>query len=222
MPGSQVKIAPSILSADFSRLGEQIAEVEKAGAASIHIDVMDGHFVPSITIGIPVVASLRSCTKLPFDVHLMIEQPEKYISQFIDAGADIVTVHVEACKHLHRVITVIKERGIKAGVSLNPATPPAALGEILPYVDLVLVMTVNPGFGGQTFIPGMLPKIACLRRMIDGQERKIELEVDGGVTADNAPDIVKAGANILVAGSAIFGDEGGAREALRKLRGSLF
>lgn len=221
MPGSQVKIAPSILSADFSRLGEQIAEVEKAGAASIHIDVMDGHFVPSITIGIPVVASLRSCTKLPFDVHLMIKQPEKYISQFIDAGADIVTVHVEACKHLHRVITVIKERGIKAGVSLNPATPPAALGEILPYVDLVLVMTVNPGFGGQTFIPGMLPKIACLRRMIDGQERKIELEVDGGVTADNAPDIVKAGANILVAGSAIFGDERGAREALRKLRGSL-
>ncbi len=222
MPNSQVKIAPSILSADFACLGEQIAEVEKAGAEYIHIDVMDGHFVPSITIGIPVVVSLRSCTKLPFDVHLMIEQPEKYISQFIDAGADIITVHVEACKHLHRVITVIKERGVKAGVSLNPATPPAALGEILPYVDLVLVMTVNPGFGGQTFIPGMLPKIACLRRMIDGQERKIELEVDGGVTADNAPDIVKAGADILVAGSAIFGDEGGARVALKKLRGSLF
>jgi ribulose-phosphate 3-epimerase len=158
---------------------------------------------------------------LPFDVHLIIERPEKYISQFIEAGADIITVHVEACKHLHRVVTAIKERGIKAGVSLNPATPPVVLEEIIPYVDLVLVMTVNPGFGGQVFIPGMLPKVACLRRMIDGRESKVELEVDGGVTADNAPDIVKAGANILVAGSAIFGDERGAREALRKLRGSL-
>jgi ribulose-phosphate 3-epimerase len=213
-----IKLAPSILSADFARLGEQIAEVARAGADYIHVDVMDGHFVPNITIGAPVVASIRPVTSLPLDVHLMIEHPERYISDFVNAGADIITVHVEASPHLHATIRLIKELGAKAGVSLNPPTPLSAIEEFLPHVDLVLVMSVNPGFGGQSFIPETLPRIANMRKMLDDRKLSAELEVDGGITADNAPDIVKAGANVLVAGNSIFRAKEGISRALRRLR----
>jgi ribulose-phosphate 3-epimerase len=202
--GRQIKLAPSILSADFARLGEQIAEVAEAGADYIHVDVMDGHFVPNISIGVPVVASLRSCTNLPLDVHLMIEQPERYISQFVAAGADIITVHVEACPHLHRVIQSIKELKVKAGVSLNPATPLNLIDEITPYADLILIMSVNPGFGGQTFIPATLDKIANLRKILDNRGLSAELEVDGGISSDNARDVVEAGGRVLVVGASVF------------------
>jgi ribulose-phosphate 3-epimerase len=215
---TKVKLAPSILSADFARLGEQIAEVARAGADYIHVDVMDGHFVPNITIGAPVVASIRPMTSLPLDVHLMIEHPERYISEFVHAGADIITVHVEACPHLQRTIRLIKELGAKAGVSLNPATPLSAVEEFIPHVDLVLIMSVNPGFGGQSFIPATLPRIANMRKMLDDRKLSAELEVDGGITADNAPDIVKAGANILVAGNSIFRAKEGISQALQRLR----
>ena len=187
----KVKLAPSILSADFARLGEQVTEAAKAGADYIHVDVMDGHFVPNITIGAPVVHSIRSLTGLPLDVHLMIEHPEQYISDFAASGADIITVHVEACTHLHRTIQCIKEMGEKTGIALNPATPLNSIEEILPYVDLILIMSVNPGFGGQSFIPQTLSKIARLRGMLDERKLNAELEVDGGITADNAPSIVK-------------------------------
>ncbi len=213
-----IKLAPSILSADFARLGEQIAEVARAGADYIHVDVMDGHFVPNITIGAPVVASIRPITSLPLDVHLMIEHPERYISEFAHAGADIITVHVEACPHLHKTIRLIKELGARAGVSLNPATPLGAVEEFLPHVDLVLIMSVNPGFGGQSFIPETLPRIASMRKMLDDRGLSAELEVDGGINADNAPDIVKAGANVLVAGNSIFRAKEGISRALRRLR----
>jgi ribulose-phosphate 3-epimerase len=213
-----IKLAPSILSADFARLGEQIDEVTRAGADYIHVDVMDGHFVPNITIGAPVVASIRPMTSLPLDVHLMIEHPERYISEFVHAGADIITVHVEACPHLQRTIRLIKELGAKAGVSLNPATPLSAVEEFIPHVDLVLIMSVNPGFGGQSFIPATLPRIANMRKMLDDRKLSAELEVDGGITADNAPDIVKAGANILVAGNSIFRAKEGISQALQRLR----
>jgi ribulose-phosphate 3-epimerase len=213
-----IKLAPSILSADFARLGEQIAEVARAGADYIHVDVMDGHFVPNITIGAPVVASIRPLTSLPLDVHLMIEHPERYISEFAKAGADIITVHVEACPHLHGTIKSIKELGVKAGVSLNPATPLSAIEEIIPHVDLVLIMSVNPGFGGQSFIPATLPKIKNLRKLLNDRKVDAELEVDGGVTADNAPGIVKAGANVLVAGNSVFKAKEGISQALRRLR----
>jgi len=216
-----VKIAPSILSADFARLGEQVAEAEAAGADYIHIDVMDGHFVPNITVGPLVVEAVRRTTRLPLDVHLMIEAPERYIARFAKAGADILTVHVEACPHLHRVVQQIKGLGVKAGVSLNPATPLASLEEILGDVDLVLVMTVNPGFGGQEFIAGMLSKIRRLRRMLDERGLKCELEVDGGINAETAPEVVAAGANVLVAGQAIFGAEEGVAEAMRRIRESV-
>ena len=216
-----VKIAPSILSADFARLGEQVAEAEAAGADYIHIDVMDGHFVPNITVGPLVVEAVRRATRLPLDVHLMIEAPERYIARFAKAGADILTVHVEACPHLHRVVQQIKGLGVKAGVSLNPATPLASLEEILGDVDLVLVMTVNPGFGGQEFIAGMLSKIRRLRRMLDERGLKCELEVDGGINAETAPEVVAAGANVLVAGQAIFGAEEGVAEAMRRIRESV-
>jgi len=213
-----IKLAPSILSADFSRLGEQVAEVARAGADYIHVDVMDGHFVPNITIGAPVVAAIRPLTDLPLDVHLMIERPERYISDFAGAGADIITVHVESCPHLHRSVQMIRDLGIKAGVSLNPATPLNAVEEILPNVDLALIMSVNPGFGGQSFIPATLPKIANLRRMLDDRNPGAELEVDGGVTPENAGDIVKAGATVLVAGTSVFRTEEGIGRALQRIR----
>jgi len=221
MKNRRIKLAPSILSADFSRLGEQVAEVAKAGADYIHVDVMDGHFVPNITIGAPVVASLRSWTNLPLDVHLMIEQPEAHISQFAEAGADIITVHVEAATHLHRLVEEIKGLGVRVGVSLNPATPLSSLDEVLPLLDLVLVMTVNPGFGGQAFIGSMMDKIARLRKILDDKQAKAELEVDGGITASIAPKVAKAGAEVLVAGDAIFGSKQGAAKALQEMRRAL-
>ena len=219
-PGG-IKIAPSILAADFSCLGRQVREAVKAGADYIHVDVMDGHFVPNISIGIPVVVSLRKITTVPLDVHLMIEKPELYIAEFASAGADIITVHVEACHHLDGTVNSIKKLGLKAGVSLNPATPLSAIDEILPLVDLVLVMTVNPGFGGQAFITGMLDKVARLRRILYDRKAKAELEVDGGITKETAPPVVRAGADVLVAGSAIFNSPRGIGAALKELRDSL-
>ncbi len=213
-----IKLAPSILSADFARLGEQIDEVAGAGADYIHVDVMDGHFVPNITIGSLVVASIRRVTSLPLDVHLMIERPERYISDFIKAGADIITVHVEASRHLLGTIRAIKEQGARAGVSLNPPTPLSAVDEFIHHVDLVLIMSVNPGFGGQSFIPETLPRIASMRKIIDSRKPGIELEVDGGINAGNAPDIVEAGANVLVAGNSIFRAEEGISRAIQRIR----
>ncbi len=218
---SQVKLAPSILSADFSRLGEQVAEATEAGADYIHIDVMDGHFVPQITIGAPVVAAVRRWTNLPLDVHLMIEAPERQINQFADAGADIITVHIETCPNIHRVVQTIKESGVKAGVALNPDTPIDTLKEILSSLDLVLVMTVNPGFGGQTFIEDTLDKVARLRVELDEGSLAAELEVDGGINAEIAPNVVRVGARVLVAGSAVFHSGQTVKEALAKIRASL-
>lgn len=202
-----VKIAPSILSADFSRLGEEIRAIEAGGADYVHVDVMDGHFVPNITIGPLVVEAARKVTNLPLDVHLMIENPDRYIPDFAKAGADILTVHQETVPHLHRTVQLIRSLGKKAGVSINPATPVAALDLILDDLDLVLVMSVNPGFGGQSFIPSCLGKITALRRMIAERGLKVELEVDGGVKTDNIGRIVAAGADVLVAGSAVFGTD---------------
>lgn len=199
------KIAPSILSANFGCLAEEIAALEKAGADMIHIDVMDGHFVPNITIGPGVVAALRKTTGLPFDVHLMIENPERYLEAFVAAGSDIITVHVEAAHHLQRTITLLKEKNVKAGVSLNPATPLVLIEPILPDLDLLLIMSVNPGFGGQRFIPGVLPKIRKARELIELIAPNVSLEVDGGVTLDNIASLAAAGADIFVAGQAIFG-----------------
>jgi len=199
------KIAPSILSADFGRLAEEITAVEKAGADWIHIDVMDGHFVPNITIGPSVVSSLRKVTKLPFDVHLMIENPERYVETFARAGSDFITVHVEACHHLHRIVTLIRETGARAGVSLNPATPLALIEPILPDIDLLLVMSVNPGFGGQSFIGSVLPKIRRAGELVKAVAPNVLLEVDGGVTLVNARSVAEAGAEVIVAGAAVFG-----------------
>ena len=221
LKNQRIKIAPSILSADFARLGEQVQEVTKAGADYIHIDVMDGHFVPQITIGAPVVAAIRSWTDLPLDVHLMIESPEQQISQFAKAGANIITVHMETCPHIHRGVQMIKDAGCKAGISINPATSISVLDEILPEVDLILLMTVNPGFGGQKFIEGTLNKIERLRKQLDRHKLKAELEVDGGINTETAPRVVKAGARVLVAGAAIFGLQKGIAEAIKKLKASL-
>jgi ribulose-phosphate 3-epimerase len=212
------KIAPSILSADFARLGHQVSEAEAAGADYIHIDVMDGHFVPNITVGPLVVKAVRGVTSLPLDVHLMIEKPDRYLESFCAAGADILTVHVETCPHLHRTVQQIKELGCRAGVTLNPSTPVAALEEILAYVDLVLVMTVNPGYGGQSFIESTLPKIERVRAMLDRLGSLAELEVDGGVDPRTAPLVVGAGADVLVAGSAIFSSAEGIAGAVARLR----
>ncbi len=199
-----VKIAPSILAADFSRLGEEIRAVEAAGADWIHIDVMDGRFVPNLTIGPLIVEAVRKVTTLPLDVHLMIVEPDHLIPEFIKAGADSVTVHVEACPHLHRTTQMIKQHGARAGVSLNPATPISSVEEILGEIDLLLIMSVNPGFGGQGFIPSALNKIREARKMIDAKNLKMNLEVDGGVKVDNTQVLAKAGVNVFVAGSAIF------------------
>jgi len=218
---NRIKLAPSILSADFGRLGEQVVEATKAGADYIHVDVMDGHFVANITVGPLVVAAIRPHTTIPLDVHLMIESPEKYIQQFAQAGADIITVHVEVCPHLHRVVESIKELGVKAGVSLNPSTSLAAVDEMLPSLDLVLLMSVNPGFGGQKFIEGTIGKIARLRRRLDELGLATELEVDGGVNAEIAPRVAKAGARVLVAGAAVFNKKESVAQAIGKLRESL-
>ena len=199
-----VKIAPSILSADFSRLGDEIKAVEDAGADWIHVDVMDGHFVPNITIGPPVIESIRKVTKLPLDVHLMIEHADCYVKSFAEAGADLLTVHVEACPHLNRTLQTIRELNVRAGVVLNPATPLSSLEEVLHEIDMVLLMSVNPGFSGQSFIPSILDKASNLRDIMSHYEDEIEMQVDGGVRVDNAGKIKEAGASVLVAGSAIF------------------
>ena len=197
-------LSPSILSADFSRLGEQIRELDEAGAQYVHIDVMDGMFVPSISFGMPIIRSIRPCSDRIFDVHLMIEEPDRYIADFVEAGADLITVHAESCKHLDRTIESIKERGILAGVALNPATPLSAIEYVLPKVDMVLIMSVNPGFGGQKLIPYTIQKIRDLKKMIDTKGLKTDIEVDGGVNLENVTEVMDAGANIIVAGSAVF------------------
>ena len=211
-------IAPSILSADFARLGEEITACESAGADWIHVDVMDGHFVPNMTLGPLVVEACRRATKLPLDVHLMIEKPENLIEAFAKAGASRITVHVETCPHLHRTIQQIQSLGVKAGVTLNPSTPAVLLKEVLSYVDLVLVMTVNPGFGGQNFIVEMLPKISEIRQMLDTVNPSAWLEVDGGVSEKTTPVLARAGADAFVAGNAVFKHPGGIAAGIRTLR----
>lgn len=202
-------LSPSILAADFSRLGEQIHELDEAGAQYVHIDVMDGMFVPSISFGMPLMKSIRPCTDRIFDVHLMIEEPVRYIDDFAEAGADLITVHAEACKHLDRTIEAIKEKGLLAGVAINPATSLSAIEWVLPKVDMVLIMTVNPGFGGQKLIPYTLDKVRALRAMIEKADLKTDIEVDGGINLENVTEAMDAGANIIVAGSAVFrGDVG--------------
>lgn len=212
-----IKIAPSILSADFSRLGEQVRTVEEAGAEVLHIDVMDGHFVPNITIGSLVVKALRPYSKMFFDVHLMIEQPERYIQDFAEAGADHITVHLESTPHIHRAIQQIKALGLSAGVAVNPATPLDGLKYILPELDMVLIMSVNPGFGGQKFIPAVLPKIEVLNKYLQQMQSSCQIEVDGGINTETAPAVVKAGAGILVAGAAVFAQPDPA-QAIQEIR----
>ena len=212
-----VIIAPSILSADFARLGDEVKAVEQAGADWIHVDVMDGHFVPNITIGPAVVEAVRKVTELPLDVHLMIENADRYIGEFISAGSDIITVHVEACTHLNRTIQLIKDHDKLAGVVLNPATPLSSLEEILHEIDMVLLMSVNPGFGGQKFIPSMLDKIENLAEVMSHYEHPIALEVDGGINSENVGNIKEAGASVLVAGSAIFNSKD-YKKAIKSLR----
>lgn len=220
MATAQVKIAPSILSADFGRLAEEVQAAEAAGADYIHVDVMDGRFVPNLTIGPVVVEAIRRATNLPLDVHLMIVEPEKYVADFVRAGATILTVHVETCTHLHRTVQQIREAGARAGVSLNPATPETTLDYVLPDLDLVLVMSVNPGFGGQQFIPSALAKLRRLRQQIDALGLETELEVDGGVNESTALAVVDAGARVLVAGSAVFNKRETVAAALERLKRS--
>lgn len=213
-----IKIAPSILSADFSKLGEDIKDVEAGGADYIHVDVMDGHFVPNITIGPLIVEAIRPVTKLPLDVHLMIENPDNYIPQFAKAGADIITVHEEACNHLHRTIQLIKEHGVKPGVVLNPSTPVEMIKHIIQDIDMVLLMTVNPGFGGQAFISSVLPKIKEVRELANKVNPTLEIEVDGGINEETAVLVKEAGANVLVAGSFIYNQTNRAK-AIAAIRG---
>ncbi|MNI60387.1 Ribulose-phosphate 3-epimerase [compost metagenome] len=218
---NNVYIAPSILSADFAKLGEEVAEVERGGADWIHVDVMDGHFVPNLTFGPLVMGAIAPLTKLPLDVHLMIENPEQYVTAFAKAGAHVITVHAEACVHLHRVLHLIKEHGVKAGVAINPATPLSAIREIVEDVDLVLIMTVNPGFGGQAFIPATLRKLRELKQWREelGLEQ-LRVEVDGGITSVTAPLVVEAGADVLVAGNAVFG-QADRKGAISEIRDSV-
>jgi len=201
------KIAPSILSADFTKLGEEIEAVEAAGADYIHIDVMDGHFVPNITVGPMIVKAARKVTDLPLDVHLMIENPERYIDDFVRAGSDLIAVHVETVTHLHRLLGVIQDAGIKAGTALNPATPLSSIQHVLHNLDMVVLMTVNPGFGGQSFIPEVLPKIEELKRIIEQKGIEVDIEVDGGINVENISQVARAGANVFVAGNAVFGSQ---------------
>ncbi len=218
----KVKIAPSILSADFSRLGDQVQAAIYAGADYIHVDIMDGHFVPNLTVGPLVVAAIRPVTaeaNIPLDVHLMIEEPERLIPAFAQAGADILTVHVETCPHLHRTLQQIRELGVRPGVTLNPGTPLVSLQEVLEEVDQVLIMSVNPGFGGQSYIPGSTEKIVRLRQMLDARGLDhVDIEVDGGIKPENAAEVVRAGANVLVAGSAIFNPYASIAENIQALR----
>ena len=217
---SRKKIAPSILSADFARLADEIKAVEEAGADLIHVDVMDGHFVPNFTIGPPIVAAIKRVARRPLDVHLMMTNPDDFIVEFIEAGSDYLTVHVETCPHLHRTVQSIKEKGIKAGVTLNPATPLSSVEPILSEVDLLLIMSVNPGFGGQKLIPIVMDKVKAARHLIDRLGLKVELEVDGGLKVENVGAIASAGADIFVAGSAVFGSKD-YKETLAKMRKAI-
>lgn len=216
-----VRIAPSILDSDLARLGDTLAELESGGADVIHLDVMDGQFVPNISIGVPVVASARKATKLPLDVHLMIDRPERYVDAFVEAGSDILTIHVEATVHPHRALQMIRAAGVRAGLALNPGTPIDALRDLLPYCDLVLLMSVNPGFGGQQFIPETHRRLRELRRVLAEDQLEAIVEVDGGVSAGNAAQVAASGATMLVAGSAVFKHGGGVQAAITELRAAL-
>lgn len=220
LPGSDrpIQIAPSVLPADFSRLGDEVAALEEAGVDRIQWDVMDGRFVPNLTFGPDVIASCRAHASVPFEAHLMVEQPDQLAARYVEAGCELLIVHAEACRHLHRCLGAIRELGAKAGVALNPSTPPALVAHVLDLVDLVLVMTVNPGFGGQAYIPTMEPKIAEVRRMVLGANLDIDVEVDGGISASTIQGAATAGANVLVAGSALYRHDGGLSRAVTELR----
>jgi ribulose-phosphate 3-epimerase len=216
-----IQIAPSILAADFTRLGEQIHDAEAAGGTPIHVDIMDGHFVPNLTMGPFIVEAVRRVTKLPLDIHLMIQEPERHIEAFAQAGATSISVHLEASPNLHRTLQAIRELGCRAGVAINPHSPAAALTEVMYMLDVIIVMTVNPGFGGQTFLPETMPKVARLRAMIGDSGRKIDLEVDGGITTETAMTAAQAGANVLIAGTSVFNNAFSVREGIDALRRSL-
>lgn len=218
---NRIKIAPSILSADFSQLGEQVAEAAEGGADAIHVDVMDGQFVPVITLGPAVLKSIRRWTDIPMDVHMMVSEPGRFIPDFVEAGADIISVHAEACTHLHRVVQQIKDAGIKASVAICPATPISAVEELLPDLDQVVIMTVNPGYGGQSFIESMVSKIERMRALLDERGLSADLEVDGGINVNTAGKAAKAGANVLVAGSAVYNDQASVAECIARIRQSV-